>query len=522
MDSRFETLSREDLIAECQTMHEHIVQLEEVNSQINSRHSKAIENEKEKSRLEKEILERAALEIASAVGELSEEKAKIEKEKVLIENSTYEIIKDLSELSQSSSSVDDEKKELEKHFNLKLDIFNEKISRTETDKEDLKRQLSRLAGQYQAFKTSCQKIISKIYPEEIGQEIILDRENFRAHNISVLAVYIADYHKLCADINYLKLARSIKNLYTEINKIVNRSKGWILHFSGGIFYIAFGVPFESSSHFLEAAQGAVDISRLAGNTEFSTYACLHAAEFAIGDIGSPWRPQYGIVGDGLDVFHSPEFQNAALDGKILVTAQVCEKIRSFFNIQEANCPVPKTQRFFALKPYNSVLENPFRIQSTCRLYVKYRYFIDDIQKVYDQFLAKWNIKSIEIKDGSLGQGEAIAYYALSLAAEAGLKTSNEELIKAAFLLNSGKFYYNRSLLMKPVLNTKEKEVFKQLYTWSAKLASRLPDCRKTAEIISEMQKTPAEMKHPESKALKIASQFEGISFPKLYKTRHIS
>jgi class 3 adenylate cyclase len=529
-----------------------------------------LSEEKTKAEREKKIIETSALDIAQAVGELSQEKNKAEEEKRMIENSALDIAQAVGELSQEKNKVEEEKRMIE---NSAMDIaqavgeISEEKARIQYEKQLIEssamdiiknltemsvRQAEELRASFvppplpapppvtpnanlQEYKVALQKgleqlrtmkgeytlLLQKIYPAHF-LPVLENREAFLpSGQVTVLVVTIADFYQHLITMNSVRLARFIKKLSCDIQGILHQFGGWLVAYNHNSYQSVFGSPGNPRAHTLEAAQAAVEVMKYGANCGFKLSVRLHTGPMVLGDFGSPERPQYHCLGELLAYLELMKKTEQGRPQSIILTEQLYSSLRFFFDAEKLDPVGVKGHgviQVYRLRGPMSAASNPHRVEPGGYLASKYPTLCREIQEKREAAFKGWNFEKIEVRDGSLGTGEAIAFYAIAFAREQHLAVNEDLLLRAAFLLNIGKMSIPKAVLNNPASPPGEKKLLANLYGFTLALLSRNPSFRDVAELIADFRGEIDAVKRPEAQALKVAAAFEGISFPKIYKT----
>ncbi|MFC1504839.1 adenylate/guanylate cyclase domain-containing protein [Spirochaetota bacterium] len=475
--------------------------------------------DRERAESEKDMLEKSAMELLTIIGEMSLEKKEAEDARDILEKSSMEIATALGETSL-------EKHESEKSFDrlknvsLKLTDTLTKVSSEKQLAEKQRNRLAELSIQLKNMDKSISSLLNKIIPAQIKREFISGKVDFSAHDISLLYIKIQDYPNISTISKPIGLAKDTKSFFTELHKIIIYFNGWLIKYIGNSIMVMFGVPYYTKTHHLDAALCAYKIIQFTKKTSFKVHIGIHSGSAIIGDVGSPWRPQYDCMGEAVEWAIRLEDSSSDLHTKIIISEPTADKIKYFFHLEKfKNIHLPKIgyRTVYGLKNIYPILENHYRIPPNSVIALKYGHLVKKIEEKRKKYFYDIDITKIELKDGSIGQSQAIAFYSLALKETLQIDVDEDNIIKAAFLMNSGKLSVKRSVLTKSKLDDSEKEFIKNLYDLSCSIIDSIGKYSEVKDIIMELSKPFEKITLNEARLLKIASVFEGISFPKLYK-----
>lgn len=364
------------------------------------------------------------------------------------------------------------------------------------------------------------RLLNKLLPSPIKSQLLSGDVEFSYHEISLIKLKVDKFPNETIRKKPILYVKELKNFFSELHKIIIYFNGWLVKYNDDCITVMFGVPFYSKTHILDAALCAHKMLEFANRKRFSVSIGLHTGDTVVGDVGSPQRPQYDCAGKTVRITDMLLSYCSELMTPFLVSNAVAEKIKYYFNLMEMdalNFPSLGYQKLFAVNHLMKPPENSFRVRENSLMQKGYGFLIHEIKETHQKSLGELDILKIEIKDGSIGQAECLAFYALALAEHLGLEYDREALIRSCYFVNLGKFKVKRSILTHPQLSPLEKKFVDKIVLDSIELVDHIGNYPKEKRILKEQTKTFDEMFLPESKILKIVYMFEGIAFPKLYK-----
>lgn len=472
-----------------------------------------LSQEKLKMEEERRAIESSALDIAQAVGELSEQKTKAELEKKLIEQSALDIIKNLTEISEHHSE------ELTDKFLSIQNMSATPVPASET-MADYKAGFLKAVDQIRLLKAEYSRLLQNIYPASLIPSLEAKKELFPMSEVTVLVVVVSDYYSQLLAMNPMRFAKLFKQVQSEIQAIVLPYNGWLIHTSQPALHVVFGSPDDEHAHALEAAQAAREIMNYAANSEFKLSIRIHTGPAILGDFGASGRPYFGVSGILFAYIELMKKAEQATPGSVIITETIFSKIKNFFRAEKLERVDLKKQgpmQLYRLDRPLDVTTNPNRLEPGGFLATKYAGLVHEIRDKRAALFKGWAFEKIEVRDGSLGTGEAIAFYALTFARESRVRVNEDLLIKTAFLINVGKASIPKKILNNSASPENERRIVKNLHQYSIALIAKFPQLKECGSLIAMFRNEIDDIKSPEAQFLKIANTFEGIAFSKFYK-----
>jgi len=529
--------------------------------------------EKKKVTKERETVELSALDILRSIGEINQEKEKVVKEKNIVENSAFDIATALGELSEDVQNIRTAKNKLENTYNEahrsvqalteeknrliqeknKIEKIARKIAQSaskiqsekneKNEKTETQQQLSQLAGniavsanriainegilnkqQQQLAETvkkaessarALKNTIIRFLPQNSAYSILSGKNELTPEQVTVIYTEISDFKKNYDRPNLLTQIRQLRQLFEKQYTIIEKYSGWITFFSDHGYCVIFGQPHNHKNHYLEAAFCARELHAITKDSGFDMCIGMASGNAISGDTGILQRPQFGCIGQV-----NPDASaalSAALRNNLSIACSVSTNERLKFFFETKICSSLDFADYYAVNSLYTARENPFRVHKNSRLYLDYSDEWRYIETHRKEITGQIDIEAIEIKDGSAGQADAIAYYALSLAAASGEVVNRENLLASCLLFNAGKIFFKHALLVKDQLSHEEKKNFYNLPLYSFKTVEKIPRFREIKNIWIETKKQMKEISIREAAILKVASAYEGLAFPKIHK-----
>jgi adenylate cyclase len=144
--------------------------------------------------------------------------------------------------------------------------------------------------------------------------MFVDIRNFTAFSESRGAEEVVDY---------------LNAVFARVIESVNAHHGIVNKFLGDGCLAIFGAPLSEGNDCKNAIEAALEIlARIAAEAEAGALPptrlgiAVHAGEVVIGNVGSPLRKEYTVIGDVVNVASRVEALNKELGSQLLVTEEV--------------------------------------------------------------------------------------------------------------------------------------------------------------------------------------------------------
>lgn len=178
--------------------------------------------------------------------------------------------------------------------------------------------------------------------------------------ISVLFCDIRDFTRFSEKLSPEQVVEFLNQYFTRLVKIVLDHGGTVNKFIGDAMLAMFGAPINMQDHAKVAAQVAlkirdtlVDFNRERQKLEKSAIRvgmAINSGEAVAGNIGSPDRMEYTIIGDTVNVASRLEGINKRLGTDILVTEATYKQVKEAYDFRPFE-PMPVRGRVGLVKLY---------------------------------------------------------------------------------------------------------------------------------------------------------------------------
>jgi adenylate cyclase len=182
--------------------------------------------------------------------------------------------------------------------------------------------------------------VTNLFGQHVSPQVVerlLAEGTLTTSDIRRVAVMFVDFRNFTADARSRTPQEVVDRLdgaFAVLVDILDRHGGIVNKFLGDGFLALFGAPFETA----DAAQHAVDAARemlvaMARDNETSAWPLrigigLHFGEVVAGNVGSPRRKEYTVIGDTVNLAARIESLNKQFNSQFLVSAVVRDALGS--------------------------------------------------------------------------------------------------------------------------------------------------------------------------------------------------
>ncbi len=450
----------------------------------------AIQKEANKIENQKKILLENESDILLQLGEIAEEKKKIEEEREMIEQQSLEIAKNLGEIYMEKQTVE---------------ILNKQLEAKTIEANTARRQI--------------QNLVTKIFPEEISEDMIQGKVNFQHLNVTVA---FSDIKQFSSYVNANKpqdVAESLKRYFNDIDKILKTHNGWLVKYIGDSAMMLFGVPYLSKSHAMDSVLSALRIKEISKKHPWDTRFGINTGPVLVGDIGSANRPQYDALGDAVNVAARLERLGKEIGKDIIITVDTYVRVHKFFHteiIGDIDLKGVGEHRLYEVKHLKGVMDNDIRVSKTSMLYKKYSSIEKEISQRLKELFPKIDFLRVESKDGSLNHSLAVAIFSVALKRELQMNNVNEEdLLVISGLHDIGKIFIKSSVLKKEELSQDEARTLQHIQEFTMTTMKNMNLYEDKIPLIQEFFSADLNVS-PAARLVKIANRYDALVFPKFY------
>jgi adenylate cyclase len=217
-----------------------------------------------------------------------------------------------------------------------LQRFTIRLPRASTDEfDDLVVGFNLMAGGLEE-RERLHDAVARYMSPELADRITVDGVTLggRVMRASVLFADIRDFTTLSEQLEPAAVVDLLNGYFAAVEPVVHEHGGWINKFGGDSLLAVFGVPVAVTDHASRALDAAIGLRRAVEAFNRTQTACghptvrvgvgVHSGELLAGNVGSPTRMEYTVIGDVVNVASRVEDMNKKLGTDILVTDAVLE------------------------------------------------------------------------------------------------------------------------------------------------------------------------------------------------------
>lgn len=140
----------------------------------------------------------------------------------------------------------------------------------------------------------------------------------------------------------------LNGYFAAVEPVIQREGGWINKFGGDSLLAVFGTPVPHADHARRALRAALDLQQAvaefnqrqhaAGQPSVRVGVGIHTGELVAGNVGSPSRMEYTVIGDIVNVASRIDGLNKEFDTDILVSAEALAAAGDGFAAQARALP----------------------------------------------------------------------------------------------------------------------------------------------------------------------------------------
>jgi len=145
--------------------------------------------------------------------------------------------------------------------------------------------------------------------------------------VSVVFIAISDFETVCEHLSSQQVLDLMSGVLSGIHEALDSNGGTMLEFIGDEVLAIFNAParvagFESNA--IAAALEAQELVAKLGHSNVSLKASVHKARVLAGNLGSPTRMKYGVLGDGVNLSARLKSLNTRYDTQLLVSYEALD------------------------------------------------------------------------------------------------------------------------------------------------------------------------------------------------------
>jgi adenylate cyclase len=185
----------------------------------------------------------------------------------------------------------------------------------------------------------------KYVTREIRDEILAGRVSLegQACEVTILFSDLRDFTPWVAATSPREVVGDLNAYFTEMERAIREHRGLVLQFIGDEIEAAFGAPIADPAHAERAVRAALEMRRRlaawnaererAGKFPLRHGIGIHTGQVLAGNIGSPERLSYALVGDPVNVASRIQNLNKEFESDILVSGETRRLLDGAFELQ---------------------------------------------------------------------------------------------------------------------------------------------------------------------------------------------
>lgn len=196
----------------------------------------------------------------------------------------------------------------------------------------IRRQLSRaleaISQRERAISIFGQHVSPQVAGLLLNQPVEFTGEN---RNVCVMFLDIRDFSRFAGERSAPEVMAYLNTLFGSMIPVINEHRGIVNKFLGDGFMAVFGAPLDDDDHCRHAIQAAQEILRRLdvlngeGSIPHTRIGIgLHAGQAMTGNVGTPERKEYTIIGDSVNLASRVEQATKQLKARLLVSETVAE------------------------------------------------------------------------------------------------------------------------------------------------------------------------------------------------------
>lgn len=186
-------------------------------------------------------------------------------------------------------------------------------------------------------------VISRILdsPETAGEYVF----DLQEKEVTVLFLDIVGFTSLSESLEPQQVAYILNDYFSQMTEIIFENEGTLDKYIGDAIMAVFGAPFPQADHARRAVLTALQMrEKLKGVNErrgdglvVQVRMGINSGRVVAGDVGSPKRMEYTVLGDTVNVASRLE-SSVAEPGQIIVGPQTYDMIRDEFDVRPVGTP----------------------------------------------------------------------------------------------------------------------------------------------------------------------------------------
>jgi len=180
-----------------------------------------------------------------------------------------------------------------------------------------------------------------------GEEAVL---GVNPKEVTIFFSDIAGFTSICESMQPNKLLALLSDYFAAMSAIIQTHRGTLLEFIGDALLVIWNAPQSVKDHAYQCVEAALKMNEYLeykqpewttmGYPSLKIRSGIHTATVFVGNIGSPERMKYGVLGDGVNLASRLEELNKRYKSKVMISILTERK--------------PKVQEYFLTRPLDFV------------------------------------------------------------------------------------------------------------------------------------------------------------------------
>lgn len=161
-------------------------------------------------------------------------------------------------------------------------------------------------------------------------------------NITVLFADIRGFTTISEQLSAEEVTEILNEYFTAVEPIIRKHKGVLNKFIGDAVLAIFGEPIQDKNHALNAVLCANEMQQVmskiqrnwdeTGKPHIEIGIAINTGEAFVGNIGSPERIEYTVIGDTVNTASRIESYNKVYKTKLLISESTYEKVNRICDV----------------------------------------------------------------------------------------------------------------------------------------------------------------------------------------------
>ena len=346
-----------------------------------------------------------------------------------------------------------------------LSSLNETL---ETKVEERTADLTSALSEVKREKELSENLLNRMAPPEVIPLMLEDKLAAGKLNTTILFSDLQGFTEFSSGMEPDEIFSRLNHFFSWSGEIISRYRGYVNKTNGDGVMALFGVPFENSSHAIDAVLAALNLQRdLRRQFPLSMRIGINSGVITAGMLGPKNKSLYDVLGDPVNL--ASRMEGICPSGAITISAETHQIVASYFEIEamgEQEVKGLSQVSCYKVLGIKKLAEDGRRIDPTSAFQAEHIAAIDEVNRFKLEHLPMVDFLSIQSRDGALRHNEAVAAFALALlrslrggdAEIAGLEAIEEGiLMRAALLHDVGKHAIAVERLNDRALSSEDRE-----------------------------------------------------------------